>query len=179
MAQSEAGADGARDHGELVSYRLRRERELSSLYATARSLAALGEVGEVLATIERHGLTAANVNGAGQVVAAGALDALVALADDAPAKARVIPLSVAGAFHTEYMSPAVETLSRLSRAVSTHDARVPLLSNSDGTVVGSGSEVLRRIVRQVSSPVRWSPGSVSSPSGRVIPREASRARTPS
>lgn len=54
MAQSEAGADGARDHGELVSYRLRRERELSSLYATARSLAALGEVGEVLATIVRH-----------------------------------------------------------------------------------------------------------------------------
>ena len=154
-AAAAAGVISAEQAMVLVAQRGRAMAAASAQTPTAMSAVVGGDESEVLAAIERNGLTPANVNGAGQVVAAGALDALAALADDAPAKARVIPLSVAGAFHTDYMSPAVETLSRLSRAVSTHDARVPLLSNSDGTVVGSGSEVLRRIVRQVSSPVRW------------------------
>jgi [acyl-carrier-protein] S-malonyltransferase len=83
------------------------------------------------------------------------VEQLAALADDPPAKARLTPLSVAGAFHTEHMAPAVDVLGRLARSVSTHDARTPIISNRDGQVVHSGSDMLRRIVTQVSSPVRW------------------------
>jgi len=114
-----------------------------------------GDRDEVLAKLAEHGLTAANDNGPGQIVAAGTVEQLAALADDAPAKARLIPLSVAGAFHTEHMQPAVEVLGTLARSVSTHDARIPLISNRDGQVVHDGREVLRRIVTQISSPVRW------------------------
>ena len=71
----------------------------------------------------RHGLTAANVNGAGQVVAAGTLEQLAALAADPPAKARVIPLQVAGAFHTAHMAPAVDVLGGCARAITTPATR--------------------------------------------------------
>lgn len=110
------------------------------------------QVDEVLAS---HGLTAANNNGAGQVVAAGTMEQLAALAASPPEKARVIPLSVAGAFHTEHMQPAVSVLGGYAQAMSTHDARVPLVSNADGAVLHSGREVLKRLVSQVSNPVRW------------------------
>jgi [acyl-carrier-protein] S-malonyltransferase len=114
-----------------------------------------GDRDEVLAKLAEHGLTAANDNGPGQIVAAGTVEQLEAFADDAPAKARLMPLSVAGAFHTEHMSPAVDVLGRLARSVSTHDARTPIISNRDGQVVHDGQDVLRRIVTQVSNPVRW------------------------
>jgi [acyl-carrier-protein] S-malonyltransferase len=53
------------------------------------------------------------------------------------------------------MAPAVTELATLARAVSTHDSRLRLVSNRDGTVVHSGHEVLQRLVTQVSTPVRW------------------------
>jgi [acyl-carrier-protein] S-malonyltransferase len=114
-----------------------------------------GDAEEVQAALTQHGLTAANVNAEGQVVAAGTLDQLAALAADPPARARLMPLSVAGAFHTEHMAPAVGVLGTLAKAVSTRDPRTPLISNRDGQVVHDGREVLKRIVTQISSPVRW------------------------
>jgi [acyl-carrier-protein] S-malonyltransferase len=114
-----------------------------------------GDRDEVLASLEKHGLTPANDNGPGQIVAAGTLEQLEALAADPPAKARLIPLSVAGAFHTEHMGPAVGHLARLARSVSVHDARIPVISNRDGTIVHEGADVLARIVGQIASPVRW------------------------
>ncbi len=97
-----------------------------------------GDRDEVLAKLEQHGLTAANDNGPGQIVAAGTVEELAAFADDAPAKARLVPLSVAGAFHTRHMAPAVDVLGRLARSVSTHDARTPIISNRDGQIVHDG-----------------------------------------
>lgn len=118
--------------------------------------AVLGGDAEVVATaLDMHGLTPANVNGAGQVVAAGTLEQLDALAADPPEGARLRPLAVAGAFHTPHMAPAVDVLRGYSRAISTHDPRTRLLSNRDGHVVHDGREVLGRLVEQVSSPVRW------------------------
>ena len=127
----------------------------SAVNATGMTAVLGGDRDEVLATLDRHGLVAANDNGAGQLVAAGTLDQLQALSDDAPEEARLIPLSVAGAFHTEHMRPAVDVLARLARSISTHDTRTRLISNRDGQVIHSGPEVLKRLVTQVSNPVRW------------------------
>jgi malonyl CoA-acyl carrier protein transacylase len=114
-----------------------------------------GDPDEVLAAIDKHGLTPANMNGAGQIVAAGALDGLAALKADPPAKARVMPLSVAGAFHTEYMASAREELEGVVAALRPADPSRRLLSNADGAAVDSGAEVVRRLVSQVTSPVRF------------------------
>jgi [acyl-carrier-protein] S-malonyltransferase len=114
-----------------------------------------GDPEEVLAAIAAQGLTAANNNGSGQIVAAGTVEQLAALQANPPAKARLIQLSVAGAFHTVHMQPAVAHLERLSRAITTQDPRTRLLSNADGQVVQSGRAYLDRLVNQVANPVRW------------------------
>jgi [acyl-carrier-protein] S-malonyltransferase len=114
-----------------------------------------GDRDEVVAAAERHGLTAANENGGGQIVVAGTLEQLEAFAADPPAKSRLRPLQVAGAFHTRHMRPAAAVLAQHSQAIYVHDARLRLISNADGDVVQSGRDVLTRLVTQVSSPVRW------------------------
>jgi [acyl-carrier-protein] S-malonyltransferase len=137
-----------------------RERGRAMAAAAARTETGMtavlgGDRDEVLAKLAKHGLTPANDNGPGQVVAAGTIEQLAALHNDAPARARLASLPVAGAFHTEHMGSAVDTLARLARSVSTHDPRTALLSNRDGQVVHDGQEVLRRLVTQVRHPVRW------------------------
>ncbi|MEO7130137.1 MAG: ACP S-malonyltransferase [Dermatophilaceae bacterium] len=127
----------------------------SAVTPTGMSAVLGGVPDEVLATIERHGLTPANNNGGGQIVAAGTLEQLAAFAADPPARARVIPLQVAGAFHTIHMSAAVEVLTALASTLSPADPTAPLLSNADGQVVIDGSDAVRRLVGQVSNPVRW------------------------
>lgn len=114
-----------------------------------------GDAETVLAKIAEHGLTAANMNGAGQIVAAGTVEQLAAFAADPPEKARVRPLSVAGAFHTIHMAPAVSRLAELVPGVTVRDPRAPFISNSDGAVLHDGRDVVKRLVTQVSSPVRW------------------------
>lgn len=114
-----------------------------------------GDADAVVAKATEHGLTPANMNGAGQIVVAGTLAQLEAFAADPPEGARVRPLEVAGAFHTEHMAPAVSTLAGYAKAITTHDPRIPLISNADGRIVHDGREVLARLVTQVSNPVRW------------------------
>ncbi|MFF5171842.1 ACP S-malonyltransferase [Micromonospora sp. NPDC000089] len=114
-----------------------------------------GDPDEVLAALESHGLHPANRNGAGQVVAAGARDALDKLAAEPPARARIIRLQVAGAFHTPFMAPAEQALTGVAAGITPSAPARILLSNLDGTAVGDGPEVLRRLVRQLTAPVRW------------------------
>ncbi|HET6877458.1 MAG TPA: acyltransferase domain-containing protein [Jatrophihabitans sp.] len=114
-----------------------------------------GDPEQVVAGIEAAGLTAANRNGAGQIVAAGALDALEKLAAEPPAGARVRPLAVAGAFHTHYMGEAEQALRDYAGNLTAADPRPILLSNADGAAVGTGPELLERLIRQVTLPVRW------------------------
>lgn len=139
----------------LVRERGRAMAEAAAATPTGMTAILGGDREDVLATLERHGLVAANDNGPGQVVAAGTLDQLAALKADPPAKARLMPLSVAGAFHTEHMAPAVGHLADLARSVSVHDPRTRVISNRDGRVVHDGQQVLRRIVDQIARPVRW------------------------
>jgi [acyl-carrier-protein] S-malonyltransferase len=139
----------------LVRERGRAMAEASAVTPTGMTAVLGGDRDEVLATLERHGLVPANDNAAGQVVAAGTMEQLQALADDPPAKARLRPLSVAGAFHTHHMAPAVERLSTLAQSVSVHDPRTRVISNKDGRVVHEGPRVLQRLVGQIANPVRW------------------------
>jgi [acyl-carrier-protein] S-malonyltransferase len=139
----------------LVRERGRAMAEAAARTPTSMTAVLGGDRDEVLGKLDAHGLTAANDNGPGQIVAAGTVEELAGFADDAPAKARLVPLSVAGAFHTRHMAPAVDVLGRLARSVSTHDARTPIISNRDGRIVHDGRDVLKRIVTQVSNPVRW------------------------
>jgi [acyl-carrier-protein] S-malonyltransferase len=141
----------------MVFVRERGQQMAAASAARPTSMMAIvgGDQTEVLAAVEAHGLTAANNNGSGQIVAAGTVEQLAALQANPPARARLIQLSVAGAFHTVHMKPAVAHLEQLSRAITTHDPRTRLLSNADGQVVQSGAEYLRRLVNQVANPVRW------------------------
>jgi [acyl-carrier-protein] S-malonyltransferase len=114
-----------------------------------------GDEDEVIAAIEAGGLYPANRNGAGQIIAAGAVEALEKFAAQPPAKARVVKLQVAGAFHTPYMAPAEQALAAVAAGITPVDATKILLSNLDGTAVNTGRGMLARLVRQVTAPVRW------------------------
>lgn len=114
-----------------------------------------GDREEVLSIIESLKLVAANDNGAGQIVAAGDLQALASLGENPPAGARVRALAVVGAFHTSYMAPAVEPLRALAVTVTTRPVSINVISNKDGEVVTDAAEVLNRIVNQIANPVRW------------------------
>ncbi len=109
-----------------------------------------GDADEVLALLSTLGLTPANINGGGQIVAAGAKSAIDALVANPPTRARVIELQVAGAFHTSYMLPAIDVLSAATAGVAIADPTAVLLSNADGASVNSGAEALARMVAQVA-----------------------------
>jgi [acyl-carrier-protein] S-malonyltransferase len=110
---------------------------------------------ELLAKLEEYGLSPANYNGGGQIVVAGSLDGLAKLSENPPARARVIPLQVAGAFHTRYMQPAVAHLREFASTLSASDPTLPIWTNRDGSRVTSGAAFVDLLVGQVSSPVRW------------------------
>jgi [acyl-carrier-protein] S-malonyltransferase len=154
-AAAAAGVLSAEQAMVLVRERGRAMASASAITPTGMTAVLGGDRDAVLAKLAQHGLTPANDNGAGQLVAAGTLAQLAALAEDPPEKARLIPLSVAGAFHTSHMSPAVNHLADLSGSITPGDPTTRLLSNADGAVVSSGAEFLTRLVTQVSNPVRW------------------------
>lgn len=114
-----------------------------------------GKPDDVAQAIAAVGATAANANGGGQVVAAGTIEQLDALAENPPARAKVIKLKVAGAFHTEHMAPALEPLRELVPQLSPNDPEHPLLSNFDGARVDGGAAAVDSLVEQVCRPVRW------------------------
>ncbi len=139
----------------LVRERGKAMAEAAATTATGMTAVLGGDPDEVLAAIEAQGLVPANNNGPGQIVAAGTMEQLKAFAEKPPAKARLVSLSVAGAFHTEHMAPAVGHLATLARSVSTHDPRTPWISNRDGQVIQDGRQIMKRIVGQIAQPVRW------------------------
>ncbi|MFV2083030.1 acyltransferase domain-containing protein [Micromonospora sp. LOL_021] len=135
-----------------------RGREMAAACALEPSgMAAVlgGDRDEVLAAIDRHGLHPANHNGAGQIVVAGATGQLEKFVAEPPAPARVATLQVAGAFHTPYMAPAEQALASVAAGIIPADPTRILLSNLDGAAVDHGRELLQRLVRQVTAPVRW------------------------
>jgi len=153
-----AAVAGALSPEAAIAFAAVRGKEMAAacqLTPTGMSALLGGDPAQVLARLEECGLTPANRNGAGQIVAAGAMQALAALAENPPDKTRVIPLSVAGAFHTSYMQPAQDALSAFADGITASDPSRLLLSNSDGTAVETGRGTIRRLVAQLTSPVRF------------------------
>jgi [acyl-carrier-protein] S-malonyltransferase len=153
-----AAVSGALSPTEAVALAARRGAEMAAACAlapTGMSAVLGGDPADVVAALEAAGLTAANRNGAGQIVAAGALDALEKLAAEPPAGTRIRALAVAGAFHTHFMAPAADALAEYAAGLQVADPRPILLSNADGAAVVSGADLLARLVRQVTLPVRW------------------------
>jgi [acyl-carrier-protein] S-malonyltransferase len=140
--------------------RLVRERglamaEAAAIVPTGMSAIIGGDAEALAARLTELGLEAANVNGGGQTVVAGELANLDALAADPVPGSRVIPLQVAGAFHTSYMSQAVDRVRTVAAGISVSDPSIRLYTNRDGTVVPTGTAFLDLLVGQISSPVRW------------------------
>jgi [acyl-carrier-protein] S-malonyltransferase len=150
-----AGVLSADDAMRLVRVRGAAMAAASAAEPTGMTAVLGGDEEAVLAAIAQHGLTPANINAAGQIVAAGAIADLQAFAADPPAGARLRPLQVAGAFHTWYMAPAVAALRDAAAEVAVTDPHLTLLCNADGAAVTTGKEWLERIVTQVAAPVRW------------------------
>lgn len=123
--------------------------------ATGMSAVLGGIEDDVLARLEALDLIAANRNAAGQIVAAGMVSALEKLAEDPPAKARVRQLATAGAFHTHFMSPALDGYAAAAAGIAAQDPSVMLLSNFDGRPVTSASDAMEKLVAQLTRPVRW------------------------
>lgn len=135
-----------------------RGREMAAACAiTPTGMAAIlgGDPDEVIDAITAVGAYPANRNGAGQVVAAGSTEALTKLGANMPDKAHIIPLSVAGAFHTPYMESAQHELGRHAEGITTSDPVRTWLSNADGEPMTTGQAALDRLVAQVTAPVRW------------------------
>ncbi|MCD2442077.1 ACP S-malonyltransferase [Agromyces sp. SYSU K20354] len=154
-AAAGAGVLAEREAMRFVSERGRAMADAASLAPTGMSAVLGGDEQQLLARLAELDLEPANFNGGGQVVVAGALDALEQLKAEPPAGARVVPLQVAGAFHTRYMQPAVEHLAAVAASLAPADPALPLWTNRDGSTVDSGSAFLELLVGQVSSPVRW------------------------
>ncbi|MEU6271719.1 ACP S-malonyltransferase [Streptomyces populi] len=130
--------------------------EAATITRTGMSALLGGDHDTTVAHLEKLGLTPANVNGAGQIVAAGTLEQLAALEADKPEGVRrVVALKVAGAFHTHHMGPAVDALAKAAEDLAPADPAVPYVSNRDGRAVASGADVVARLVGQVANPVRW------------------------
>jgi [acyl-carrier-protein] S-malonyltransferase len=130
--------------------------EAAAITETGMSALLGGDPEVSVAHLAKLGLTPANINGAGQIVAAGTLEQLAALNEDKPEGVRkVVALKVAGAFHTHHMGPAVEKLAEAARELAPLDPKFAYVSNKDGRVVASGAEIVERLVGQVANPVRW------------------------
>ncbi|MBX6355675.1 MAG: acyltransferase domain-containing protein [Micromonosporaceae bacterium] len=139
----------------LAGLRGREMAAACALEPTGMAAVLGGEPDEVVAAIEAHGLYPANRNGAGQIVAAGAAEALEKFTVQRPAGARVIKLAVAGAFHTPFMAPAERALTAIAGGITATEPSKIMLSNLDGAAVNHGRELVQRLVRQVTAPVRW------------------------
>jgi [acyl-carrier-protein] S-malonyltransferase len=114
-----------------------------------------GDAAEIAPAAAALGLEVATVNVTGQTVYGGPVAALDAFAQQQPGGARVRRLETAGAFHTTAMQSAVPRLRELVSAIEPSDPSCTVVANADGAVVGSGRELLDRLVGQLTGPVRF------------------------
>ncbi|UGT45174.1 ACP S-malonyltransferase [Nocardia yamanashiensis] len=154
-AAAVAGVLSADDAVALAAIRGAEMAKACALEPTGMSAVLGGEEAVVLARLEELGLIPANRNAVGQIVAAGKLEALEALAANPPEKARVRALPVAGAFHTAFMAPAQDAVAEAISKIAPSAPVRTLLSNFDGRPVSSAQDAIDKLAAQVTRPVRW------------------------
>lgn len=154
-AAAGAGILTADDALTLVAERGRAMADAAALEPTGMSAVLGGDEAALLERLDALGLSPANFNGGGQIVVAGPLSALAALAGDPLPGTRVVPLQVAGAFHTRFMQPAVARLELVAAGLDKRDPSLPIWTNRDGSRIENGEAFVKLLVGQVSSPVRW------------------------
>jgi [acyl-carrier-protein] S-malonyltransferase len=100
---------------------------------------------------------AANFNAPDQTVISGDPPAVAAAGDRCKAAGakRVLPLKVSGAFHSPLMEPAAAGLREALAAVTLADPRFPVIANATAEPVATGADAVRRLVEQLTAPVRW------------------------
>ena len=102
-------------------------------------------------------VSAANLNGAGQIVIAGTAAAVARAGERAKALGakRAIPLTVSAPFHCALMKPAELRLTPELHAVPTRDPRVPIVANVDAEPKRTAAASIDALIKQIASPVRW------------------------
>lgn len=155
-------AAGALDFSTAL-WLVRQRGELMSTAADGTMAAIIGmdettleEICQVAATPEEP-VVIANYNSPGQLVISGAVAAVeraIALSKQQGAK-RALPLKVSAAFHSPLMNDTATQLARSIGAAAIADARVPLISNVEGTPITAAPAIRQELTAQVTAPVRW------------------------
>lgn len=155
-AAAVAGVLSATDAVRLVRVRgVAMARAAATAEPTSMAAILGGDEAEVAHALITLDLTPANMNGGGQVVAAGTASAIAELVANPPARSRVIELQVAGAFHTRFMAPAVPALAEAASTATRHNPSIAILTNADGSEVATGDDVVAGLIAQIARPVRW------------------------
>lgn len=104
------------------------------------------------------GAEVCNVNAPGQIVIGGRREAVVRALDYAKARgaAKVIPLSVSGAFHSSLMRPAADGMVQPVATAAISDSSLPIVANCTATPVTAELAIRHELVDQVCKPVQWS-----------------------
>jgi [acyl-carrier-protein] S-malonyltransferase len=150
-----AGVISADDAVKLAATRGAEMAKACAEQPTGMSAVLGGDEAEVLEALADLDLVPANRNAAGQIVAAGRVEALAKLGENPPAKARVRQLATAGAFHTQFMASALDGYAAAAQSVATSEPTATLLSNADGQPVASAADAMTKLVAQLTRPVRW------------------------
>lgn len=120
--------------------------------------AVLGLEPDALAAIAaQHGASLCNMNAPGNITIGGtvaAVEAASAAATEAGAS-RVVPLTVAGAFHTPLMQSAAEGMRDVLAGTAFVPPRSPVISNVTAQPIGDPGEFANELTSQITSPVRW------------------------
>lgn len=114
------------------------------------------DLGKVRAACEGL-VTVANLNAPGQIVISGAADALKKASEACKAAGarRVLPLNVAGAYHSPLMAPAVAPLEAVLKTVAFTAPKWPVVSNVTARPYASAAEIAPTLARQITSTVRF------------------------
>ncbi len=112
---------------------------------------------EVACRLADSDVWVANFNAPGQIVIAGSPDGVARAADEAKklGAKKVMPLQVAGAFHTPYMAGARDRLRKAIAESHPRDTDVAVVSNVDALAHNQGDEWASLLSAQLTSPVRW------------------------
>lgn len=156
-ALAAAGAVSFADGLKLV--RLRGQAMQEAAQKTAGAMASvLGmELDALSAVCAESGAQVANLNSPGQIVISGTAESVAAASAKAKEKGakRVIPLEVAGAFHSRLMEPAADKLRQALLSVGVQNAHYSVLSNVTGVYHADPESIRKRLVEQLTHSVNW------------------------